>query len=84
MTWCGVHDCCSLGLYRRSGSTSVPDQSCPTPAICIYVMATRMGHSFQLIDHLSVINVTYKTVDESCKSVDVDFEQESLSASPGR
>jgi hypothetical protein len=45
-------------------------------------MASRMGHSFQLIDRLSVINVTHKTVDESCISVDADFEQESLSASP--
>jgi hypothetical protein len=42
--------------------------SCLTPAICIYAMASRMGHSFRLTERLSVINVTHKTVDESCIS----------------
>jgi RNA polymerase sigma factor FliA len=44
-------------------------------------MASRMRHSFPLIDRLSVINVTHKTVDECCISVNAEFEPEPLSAS---
>jgi RNA polymerase sigma factor for flagellar operon FliA len=40
-----------------------------------------MDSSFKLADRLSVINVTHETVDESCISIEAEFEPEPLSTS---
>jgi hypothetical protein len=71
----------ALMSIATAGQRLFPTDSCPTPATCSDVMAGRMDHSFRLIDRLSVINVTHKTVDESCISLMPSSNRSPLSAS---